>query len=225
MADEPTAEEKAQAEKEAADAKAAADKAKADEEAAAKKKAEEEAKLGDAGKAALDSERKARREADKRAKEAQDKLDAIEAEKLSETEKAAKRATEAEAKLTDATDRLRRANLIAELSKPEHGIVSAAAAAKLIEGVEYSDDGEPTNVGDLLPSFLEANAFLKGEQQQTQTTQTQTLPFGGGAQPNTQTVDLTEDELLAAKSFGMTPEEYAKNKDPQAAAQAAAAPS
>lgn len=200
---------KAKEAEEAAAAKAAAEKAEAD--AAAAKKAEEDAaKLGDAGKAALDAERKARRDAEKAARDAQAKLDAIEAEKLSETEKAEKRATDAEAKVTQATERLRRANLIAELSKPEHKIVSAAAAAKLIEGVEFDDDDEPTNLGDVLPTFLEANSFLTGEQRQ------QGPGLDGGAQGGSAITDvrLSDQEVAAAKRFGMTPEEYAKYKDP-----------
>lgn len=81
--------------KAAADAKATEEaKAKADADAKAKADADETAKLGDAGKKALDAERDARSAADKRAKEAEKELAAL--RKKAEEDEAAK-AKEAEA--------------------------------------------------------------------------------------------------------------------------------
>lgn len=203
----PTPEEEAAA-KAAEEAAATAAKEKADADAAAAKKAEEEkaaAALGDAGKAALDAERKRAKDAEKALKDAQAKLDAIEQEKLSETEKAAKRATEAEANLAAAQEKLRRANLIAELSKPDHKIVNAQAAAKLIDGVEFGDDGEPTNLDAVLPKFLEANAFLVGGPPPPP----KGVTDSGAGNGDGKAPELTAEQLAAAKQSGMTPEEYA----------------
>ncbi len=104
--------------------------------------------LGAGGKAALDAERKARRDAEKAAREAQAKLDALEAEKLSEAEREKKRADDAEAKVSTATERLRRANLMTALA--DEGVIGAKAkaAARLLDSVEYDDHDEPTNLAD-----------------------------------------------------------------------------
>lgn len=106
--------------------------------------------LGQAGKAALEKERQARKAAEKQAKEAQKRLDAIEAEKLSETERLKKDADEGKALAATATGKLRRASLITALS--EEGLTGgrAKAAARLLDGVEFDADDEPTNLKDAL---------------------------------------------------------------------------
>jgi hypothetical protein len=106
--------------------------------------------LGPNGKAALDAERKARRDAEKAAREAQKKLDDIEAANLTKEQAAEKRATDAEAKVTAATEKLRKANLITALS--DEGITGgkAKAAARLLDAVEYDDNDEPTNLADAI---------------------------------------------------------------------------
>jgi hypothetical protein len=173
--------------------------------------------LGDAGKAALDQERKARRDAEKRAKDVEARLKKFEDDQLSEQEKAVKRAADAEGKVAQAEQRLRTANLIAELARPEHGIVNAKAAAKLIDGVEYDDDGEPTNLDTLLPAFLDENPYLK-----TTAAVADPKPVGTGANAGAGTQgakppDLTADELAYAAKHGMTPERYAQMKGTDAA--------
>lgn len=170
----------------------------------------------------------------KEAREKAAKYDADQAEKLSEQEKLAKEAEDAKALAASAQKQLREAKLLVELAKPEHGIVNAQAAATLLlaqGAVEFGADGEPTNLtvkgaDDKTPlgAFLEQNAFLKGQTQQP----SQDPPpddFGGGARGGTHgNVKLTQDELDAARGFGMTPQEYAQFRDdPHAAATAAAA--
>lgn len=150
----------------------------------------------------------------KAAKEKADRLDALEAEKLSEQEKAAKRAEEAERKAATADAKLQRANLIAALSDPSLGIVNARAAAKLIDGVEYDDDGEPTNLGSvdekgsLIASFLEQNAFLRG-----QPPKPKAPSLDGGDGDEKPKPSLTAEEQRAAEAYDMTHEEYAVFKD------------
>lgn len=189
--------------------KAAADKAaqeKTDAEAAAKAA---EAKLGDAGKAALDAERKARRDADKALKEAQAKLDALEAEKLSDVEKLEKRAADAEALASGATDKLRKANLMAALS--EAGVQNVKAAVRLLDGVEFDDSDEPKN----LDAAITAAKVEYGEALFKQAKPAApNIDAGGGGGDQDRAPSLTAEELAMAKSFGMTPAEYAAAKDP-----------
>jgi hypothetical protein len=140
------------------------------------------------------------------AKKAQEQLEALEAEKLSDLEKAQKRAEEAEKALADGQGKIRTAYLLAELAKPERGIASAQAAAKLIEGVEYDDDDKPSNLDDLLPGFLEANAFLvSGDPPKPKPP-----ALDGREQDRRPDVNLTSEQLEAAAKFGMTPERYAQ---------------
>jgi hypothetical protein len=204
------------AEKAAADAKAAEDKAAEEAAAEAKRKADEEADVFDKDRAmaTIHKLRDEVKEAKKGSAEAaalKKRVDELEAAQLSEQQKLEKRATDAEAKVGAAEEKLRRANLIVELSRPEHGIVNAAAAAKLLDGVEYSDDGEPTNLTEILPGFLEQNAFLKGEAAKPKPGDLNGGEGGGDKKPP----PLTAEELEAAKTLGMTPERYAAMKTVQ----------
>ena len=157
---------------------------------------------------------KALKAENKSLKEKADRLDALEAEKLSEQEKAAKRADEAERKAAAADAKLQRANLIAALADPDLGIVNARAAAKLIEGVEYDENGEPTNLGavdekdSLIATFLSQNEFLRGKPSKPAAPS-----LDGGSSQETPTPNLTANELAAAEKYGMTPEEYAVFKN------------
>ena len=199
----PTPEEEAaaQAEKDAAD--------EAAQEAAAKAKADAEAALGDAGKAALSVERKARQAAEKAARDAQAKLDALEAEKLSDTEKLEKRATDAEAKVSAATDKLRKANLLTALAAS--GVAHPRAAIRLLDGVEYDDSDEPKNLDAAITA-------AKTEYGEDMFKGSKPAPpgnvNGGEGNEHKDAPPLTAEELAMAKSFGMTPEDYAAAKDP-----------
>lgn len=176
--------------------------------------------LGEGGKAALDAERKARRDAEKRAKDAEAKLKAKEDAELSETERLKKRADELEGKADTATNKLREAKLLVALG--EHGLTGARAkaAARLIDGVEYdTDTDEPTNLQDALASAMETY----GDDLFAGATPAKPKPpklDGGAGNDDRDGPSLTAEELEMAKSFGMTPEEYAANKDPRQAATA-----
>lgn len=102
--------------------------------------------LGEAGKAALDRERAARRQAEKDAKALKKRLDDIDAANLSETEKLTKEAEELRSTAATATEKLRRANLLSALADAGLTGGKAKAAARLIDGVEFDDDDEPTNL-------------------------------------------------------------------------------
>lgn len=209
-----TPEEKAA--REAEEAKAA--KAKADEEAAAAAKAEEAAKLGAGGQKAIDEERaKARAavaEQKKTAAELKDalaKLEEIEKAKLTETERLQQEAEQGKQAAKTATDKLRRANLTVALAGKDHGLADPRAAARLIEGVEFDDQDEPTNLTDRVKALVGEYPLLKGKGVQ----HAPNLNGGGGGDGGDTPPELTAEELDVAKSFGMTPEEYAAAKDPQ----------
>jgi hypothetical protein len=210
-------EEKTDAEKEA-EAKAAADKKAADEAAAAETAAAEKEQWSEErAKATILKQRESETALKAKLKDAEakaKKLDELEAAQLSEQEKLAKQAEEAIAKAADADSKLQRANLIAALANPELGIVNARAAAKLIEGVEYDDNGEPTNLGapgeddSLVAKFLIENDYLRGKPGKPKPPSTDAREGGDDTPP-----DLNAEELAAAKAADMTPEEYAAYKD------------
>lgn len=107
------------------------------------------------------------REAEKRAEAAEkakaetaERLKAIEDAEKSELEKAQAKLQEYEDRDGAATEMLRQANLIAELSKPEYKLSSAKAAAKLIEGVEFSETHEPEGVEEAVTALREETPGL-----------------------------------------------------------------
>jgi hypothetical protein len=102
--------------------------------------------LGEKGKAALDAERKARSDAEKRAKAAEKRAGELEKAQLSETDRLKKEAEEAKGLVSSATDKLRRANLLTALADKGLEGAKAKAAARLLDGVEFNDDDEPTNL-------------------------------------------------------------------------------
>lgn len=155
-------------------------------------------------KAALEKERKARRAAEKRARDAErnakPKPDKPEAKPETGDDPAAR-----------VTDKLRRANLKAALA--DEGITGqqAKAAMRLLDGVEYDTDDEPTNLADA----LEAAEALYGKATVRGQAKPKAPAADGGAGSGSgdgQGPRLTADELAYAKEFGMTPEEYAAHK-------------
>lgn len=106
--------------------------------------------LGDAGKAAIAREREARKQAEREARDLKKRLDAIDAEKLSETERLQKRVEEAESNAATASGKVQRANLLAALSDEGLTGKQARAAARLLDDVQFDEDGEPTNLADAL---------------------------------------------------------------------------
>jgi hypothetical protein len=203
---------------EAADAAAAAaaeaERAAADAAAAraAEERAERDAELGAGGKAALDAERRARRDAEKRFRDAQARLDAAEAARLSDLDREKRRADDAEAKVSTATEKLRKANLLTTLSA--EGIANPKAAAKLLDGVEFDDDDEPTNLQDRLKAAKaeygdEFFGAARAPRRKPGSTD------GGAGNEDREGPTLTADELAAARASGMTPEQYEAFKSPQ----------
>jgi len=213
--------EKTDAEKEA-EAKAAEAK-KAEEEAAAKEAEAGKTPTGKDGTpfdperaqraldAARDAERKAKAEA-KEAKEKAKKFDELTEAQKSDLDKAVDRAEAAEKKAETADSKLKRANLIAALADLKFGIVNARAAAKLIEDVEFDDEGEPTNLGSpdednsLIGKFLSENEYLRGTPPKPKAPSVDGKEGTGG---DDKPPELTAAELDAAKAADMTPEEYA----------------
>lgn len=199
----------------AAAAKEAEEKAAADAAAAkeAEEKAAREAELGAGGKTALDAERKARRAAEKKAAEAQKKLDDAEAAKLSDLDREKKRADDAEAKVTGATEKLRKANLLTALAVEK--VANPKAAARLLDGVEFDEDDEPTNLQDA----IKAAKAEYGEEFFGAAKAPKKKPgsgdAGAGTDEDREGPTLTADELAAAKAAGMTPGEYEAYKLPQ----------
>ncbi|MCR4340782.1 MAG: hypothetical protein NUW01_12950 [Gemmatimonadaceae bacterium] len=158
----------------------------------------------------LRDEVKTHKAAAKKAEELEARLNEITEKDKTDAEKLADRAAKAEAKVAAAEQKLRKANLLVELSRPEHGLVSAQAAAKLLEGVEYDDDGAPSNLAELLPEFLESNAFLKGEPAKPKPAGDLNAGSGTGEGKKP---SLTAAELEWAAKTGLTPEEYEQAKN------------
>jgi hypothetical protein len=211
---EETPEEKAAAEKAAADkaaadaaaAKAAEEKAAADAAAAAKAKEDDEFDK-DRAMATIRAQRDAEAKMKKERDDALAKLKKREDADLSEAERLKKEAEEGKALATSATEKLRKANLITALAGTD-GVVDAKAAAKLIEGVEYDTDDEPTNLDARVKALLEEFPLLKGEATKPKPPGTNGNEGGG----DDVKVDLTAEELAAAKETGMTAERYKQLK-------------
>ncbi len=164
--------------------------------------------------AALDAERAERKREAKDAKDAKAKLAAIEDADASELDKATKRADEAEAKVNTLTESVRKANLVAAFGDPKHALVDASAAAALASGVEYDEDGLPTNVDKLVTDLTGRYAFLKGTPAAPKPGE---INAGGGAGGSGGGgPSLTAEHLSAAKAANMSPEEWAHYSDPNA---------
>lgn len=134
------------------------------------------------------------------------RLDAIEAEKLSAEERTAKERDDAIAKATEAEGRLREQaiRLAVYGQRDTMGLASADLAIAALDhsAVQFDDQGQPTNVADLLTALIEREPILKG------TPAKPVIPStdggaGGGSGPS-----LTADELEAARLTGATPEQY-----------------
>lgn len=101
--------------------------------------------------------RAAERERDDLKRKVQEHEDA----NASELEKAQRRVEELETAVTHATAALQQAHLLTGLAAHEKiGPQRAKAAVKLIEGVEYGDDGEPSNLEERIAALLTEHAAL-----------------------------------------------------------------
>jgi hypothetical protein len=191
----------------AATAKAEADKTAA----AAAKAAEDDPKNWDKDRAARtiaaqrESEAKLKAEL-ALAKADQAKLADIEAAKLSAEERAVAEAAAAKETAASAVDQLRRGYLLAELAKAP--VVDAETAAALISGVEYGEDGKPTNLDTRLEVLLAEKAFLKADAARVVAPNINSGGGSGDGPPPT----LTVEEARAAQDAGMDPAHYAALK-------------
>lgn len=169
-------------------------------------------KLREEGKSANDEIRKLKADLEARQAELRQANESDAERQERERAEAEAKAAQAAEQVSKATETLRKGLLLAELAKPQYGIVDAQAAAALITGVQYAEDGTPSNLttpGEdgktLMDRFLEQRPFLK------HTPPTPGVPVvNGGAGANQPPgPSLTAAEIKAAEQLGMTPERYA----------------
>jgi hypothetical protein len=104
--------------------------------------------------------RTAKKQAEAEAADLRAKVEAFEAEKLSETERLQKQADDNAAAAQAATEALKTANLRAEVAveAAKHGIDAKAAAKLIADEVEYNES-TPTNVTDLVSGLVESGVL------------------------------------------------------------------
>lgn len=136
-----------------------------------------------------------------------------------EKEEAEQRAAQAAETAAAATAALQKGHLLAELAKPEHGIVDVQAAAALLTGVQYDDQGKPTNLTtsegetpSLLQRFLAEKPYLKATPATPAPTPAPVVNGGGGSGGGPGP-SLTAAEVKAAEEAGMSAEDYAAFKN------------
>lgn len=161
-------------------------------------------------KALIDKLREKEKEGDKAAKalkDAQARLDAIEAEKLTEAEKVQKERDDAIAKAQAAETTLREQaiKLAVYGQRDALGLASADLAIAALDRskVEFDAEGQPSNIEALLTALIEREPILKGTPAKPAIPATDGGAGGGGKAP-----ELTADELEAARLTGMTPERF-----------------
>jgi hypothetical protein len=104
------------------------------------------AALGDAGKRALDLERDARQAAEKRARDAEAEAARLRQTQESENDRLKREADEGRAASEAATAQLREARTLVALSGKGLAGPKALAASKLLDGVEFDAEQNPTNL-------------------------------------------------------------------------------
>lgn len=145
-------------------------------------------------------------------REAKARLDELEAAQLTDAQRLQKERDDAVAANLAGTTALREGRLLAELAKPEHRLVDATAAAKLIEGVTYDDAGNPTNLAERLTALTTARTFLVAPETTTTPPVVPAINPGGGATPAAGPT-LTVEEAEAAQAAGMSPTYFAQLKE------------
>ena len=213
---EPTPEELAAAKV----AEEAAGKTKADTEAeeAAKKAAEDDPKTWDyergmATITKLRDELKAAKADSKRATELEARLKEVEDKTKTEEEKRAEKLAEYER--TEAARQLEVQDMRLRLAVHSQAAVIGIADADLAYAalnrseIEYSKDGEPQNVEDILKATLERHPALRATPAGPPKTGG---TDGGGGVTRGAGPSLTAEELEAASTLEMSPERYAAMK-------------
>lgn len=143
--------------------------------------------------------------------EAKASLDKAREAELSDIEREKKRADDAQRQLVETESRIRRANLRVALSNPELRLVDVDTASLLLEreGIEYDDEGEPQGIDKAVKALVKAKPFLIGASRSSSGGTN-----GGEGNTDSEGPALTADEMLMAKAFKMSPEDYAKFKSP-----------
>ena len=119
--------------------------------------------LGDSGIRALEAERKARKDAERRAADLDRRIAAFEAEKLTESERAAKRAEDAEARATAMAAEVQSLRLRSTVASAaaKLGFSDPEDALALVAGsVAFGEDGTPQGVDKLLADLAKSKPYL-----------------------------------------------------------------
>jgi phage I-like protein len=136
------------------------------------------------------------------------KADELEQAQLTENEQLQARATEAERKASDADLRIAQALIASDVKvqASRMGIVDPDAAYLLLDRsqINYSEDDGVTGVEQALTRLLEEKPYLKGQPMRSPNLNVET----GQPAPVTR---LTDEQREAARMFGMSDEDYAKN--------------
>lgn len=135
------------------------------------------------------------------------KADELEQAQLSEQEKLAQRATEAERQASEATSKISDVSISAEvrIKAVQLGVVDPDAAYLLMDksSVSYDPANGVVGVDNALSRLLEEKPYLKGNASRSPNIN----PEGGQPAPVTR---LTDDQREAARLMGVSEEDYAK---------------
>lgn len=115
------------------------------------------------GQQALEAFKQRARNAERELKTTKDRLDALESEKLSDSEKKDKRIEELEGKLSSNTTAVQDAFLRAAIADSEHKVANVADTAVLLRqaGVEFDDNHQPQDLDTRLKELLDAKPHLR----------------------------------------------------------------
>lgn len=156
------------------------------------------------------------------ARQAEARLAELERAQESDAQRVQRERDEAIANAATAQEALRRGYLLAELAKAEHGIVDAESAAALITGVEFGEDGKPTNAAARITALLDAKGFLKATPVTPEPPRAPAINGGSGT-AGAAPPDLTPEQIAFAQKQGISPEKYAAWLNVSTATQAAQA--
>lgn len=133
-------------------------------------------------------------------REAQERLEKLEGEKLSETERTKQEAEKAQQRATALEARVKRAEVRSAAAGKEIGNPDLAADLIDPSKVELDEDGEITNADDLLDALLEKYPDLKAKPKEEKPAESLTQVLEGGDPPAEQGVVSQEQALHLAKT-------------------------